>query len=100
MRAVAFAATLLLAVAAQAQAQAQEGPSGQAMVFTCYVCHGPQGKSVEGVPPLMLGQKEFIQRQMADFKADRRPATIMNRIAKGYSDAEIAAIADYLAGLK
>jgi len=49
------------------------------------------------VPPLLLGQKEFVQRQMADFKADRRPATIMNRIAKGYSDEQIAAIADYLA---
>ena len=94
-----FAATLLVAVCA-AQAQAQDGPSGQAIVQTCYVCHGPQGKSVEGVPPLLLGQKEFVQRQMADFKADRRPATIMNRIAKGYSDAEIAAIADYLAALK
>ena len=93
-----FAATLLVALSAQAQAQ--EGPSGQAIVQTCYVCHGPQGKSVEGVPPLLLGQKEFVQRQMADFKADRRPATIMNRIAKGYSDAEIAAIADYLAALK
>ena len=95
-RLAAFAATLLVAAAAQAQ----DGPSGQAIVQTCYVCHGPQGKSAEGVPPLLLGQKDFVQRQMADFKADRRPATIMNRIAKGYSDEQIAAIADYLAGLK
>jgi sulfide dehydrogenase cytochrome subunit len=92
----AFAATLLVA----GTVQAQDGPSGQAMVQTCYVCHGPQGKSAEAVPPLLLGQKEFVQRQMLDFKADRRPATIMNRIAKGYSDAQIAAIADYLATAK
>ena len=95
-RLAAIAAILLVAGAAQAQ----DGPSGQAMVQTCYVCHGPQGKSAEAVPPLMLGQKDFIQRQMLDFKTDRRPATIMNRIAKGYSDADIAAIADYLATLK
>jgi sulfide dehydrogenase cytochrome subunit len=92
----ALVATLLAAITAVAQ----DGPSGQAMVQTCYVCHGPEGRSAEGVPALMRGQKEFVMRQMIEFKADRRPATIMNRVAKSYSDAEIAAIADYLAGLK
>jgi cytochrome subunit of sulfide dehydrogenase len=81
-------------------ATAQDGPSGQAMVQTCYVCHGPEGRSAEAVPMLMRGQKEFVVQQMLDFKADRRPATIMNRVAKGYSDEQIAAIADYLASLK
>jgi sulfide dehydrogenase cytochrome subunit len=92
----AFAATLLAA----AVAAAQDGPSGQAMVQTCYVCHGPEGRSAEGMPALMRGQKEFIARQMIEFKIDRRPATIMNRVAKSYSDEQIAAIADYLAALK
>jgi sulfide dehydrogenase cytochrome subunit len=92
----AFATTLLAAAAAMGQ----DGPSGQAMVQTCYVCHGPEGRSAEGVPALMRGQKEFVVRQLSEFKADRRPATLMNRVAKSYSDAEIAAIADYLAGLK
>jgi len=92
----AFVATLLAA----GIAAAQDGPSGQAMAQTCYVCHGPEGRSVEGVPALMRGQKEFVMRQMVEFKTDRRPATIMNRVAKSYGDAEIAAIADYLAGLK
>lgn len=93
---VTFAATFLVAAAAMAQ----DGPSGQAMVQTCYVCHGPEGRSAEGMPALMRGQKEFVVRQMVEFKTDRRPATIMNRIAKSYSDEQIAAIADYLAGLK
>jgi cytochrome subunit of sulfide dehydrogenase len=92
----AFAATLLAA----ATAVAQDGPSGQAMVQTCYVCHGPEGRSAEAVPALMRGQKEFVVRQMIEFKADRRPATIMNRVAKSYSDEQIAAIADYLAAQK
>jgi len=90
-------AVLLLATAT---AHAQDGPSGQAMVQTCYVCHGPDGRSAEAVPPLLRGQKEFVVRQMQDFKAGRRPATIMTRIAKGYSDEQIAAIADYLAAMK
>lgn len=86
---------------APAFAQAQDAnPSGQAMTQTCYVCHGPDGRSVEAVPSLMRGQKELVVRQMLEFKTDRRPATVMNRIAKGYSDDQIAAIADYLASLK
>lgn len=93
---VGLAATLLVAGAAAAQ----DGPSGQAMVQTCYVCHGPEGRSAEGMPALMRGQKELIVRQMVEFKTDRRPATIMNRVAKAYNDEQIAAIADYLAGLK
>jgi cytochrome subunit of sulfide dehydrogenase len=97
MRALAaFAATLLAA----GTAVAQDGPTGQAMVQTCYVCHGPEGRSAEGVPALMRGQKELVVRQMVEFKTDRRPATIMNRVAKSYSDEQIASIADYLAGLK
>ena len=79
---------------------AQDGPSGQAMVQTCYVCHGPEGRSAEAVPALMRGQKEFVVRQMIEFKTDRRPATIKGRVAKSYSDEQIAAIADYLAALK
>jgi cytochrome subunit of sulfide dehydrogenase len=97
MRALAaFAATLVGA----GVAVAQDGPSGQAMVQTCYVCHGPEGRSAEGIPALMRGQKEFVVRQMIEFKSDRRPATIMSRVAKSYSDEQIAAIGDYLAGLK
>ncbi len=38
----------------------------------------------------------MVQRLMA-FKSGKREGTVMNRIAKGYSDAEIAAIAKYLA---
>jgi sulfide dehydrogenase cytochrome subunit len=81
-------------------ASAQDGPSGQAMVQTCYVCHGPEGRSAENVPALMRGQKELVVRHMIEFKTDRRPATIMNRVAKSYSEEQIVAIADYLAGLK
>jgi len=92
----AFAATLLTA----GVAAAQDGPSGQAMVQTCYVCHGPEGRSAEAVPALMRGQKEFVVRQMIEFKTDRRSATIMNRVAKSYSDEQISAIADYFAALK
>jgi cytochrome c553 len=31
------------------------------------------------------------------FRSNERPGTIMGRIARGYNDAEIAAISDYIA---
>jgi cytochrome c553 len=33
---------------------------------------------------------------MQDFKAGKRPATVMHQIARGYTDAQIDAIAAYL----
>jgi len=76
------------------------GPSGQAMAQTCYVCHGPDGRSAGPIAPLAGLPKDHIVRQMTEFKTDRRPGTIMNRIAKGYSDEQIVAIADFIATLK
>jgi cytochrome c553 len=37
---------------------------------------------------------------MQDFKAGRKPATIMHQLAKGYSDDQIQAIAAYFAAQK
>jgi len=33
---------------------------------------------------------------LLDFKYDRKPATLMPRLVKGYSDAELQAVAEYL----
>lgn len=90
-----LAASVCAALSAPAQAQ-----SGQAMAQTCYVCHGPGAKGAGPIVSLVGLPKEHVARQMADFKADKRPGTIMNRIAKGYSDEQLALIAEYLATLK
>lgn len=87
------AASGTLALPAQAQ-------SGQAMAQTCYVCHGPGAKGAGPIVGLVGLPKDHVVRQMADFKADKRPGTIMNRIAKGYTDEQLALIAEYLAALK
>ena len=74
--------------------------SPQAIVQTCYICHGPGAKGSAPIAPLAGLPKDHLVRQMADFKADRRPGTIMNRIAKSYTDEQIGLIADTLAGMK
>lgn len=95
MAALGAAATL----PANAQTTAPE-PDGQSLTLSCFACHGPSGKSRGGIPPIANKPAAFTQNIMMEFKTDKRPATVMNRLAKGYSDAEIAAIAKYLATVK
>ncbi len=57
------------------------------LAATCFTCHGTDGHSVGGVPPSLAGQnKNYLLQQMKDFKAGKRPATIMHQNAKGYTD--------------
>lgn len=91
----ALAAILVMIGTAPAMAQ-----TGQAMAQTCYVCHGPGAKGAGQIVALAGLPKDHLARQMADFKADKRPGTIMNRIAKGYTDEQLALIAEYLAAQK
>jgi len=41
-----------------------------------------------------------LAQAMKDFKRGKRSSTIMGRHAKGYTDAEIEAIAQYLSQIK
>lgn len=70
------------------------------MAANCFACHGPDGHSPGTIPSLdRLGKKRIVS-DMKDFKSGEAPSTVMGRQAKGYTDAEIEAIADYIAGLK
>lgn len=66
----------------------------------CFTCHGPEGKSPGAIPSLHGKSAEAIVKTMNDFKSGARPSTVMARHAKGYTDAEIAAIANYIASFK
>ena len=66
------------------------GPPGAS---SCTGCHGVAGPSaaLEGRPAAE------VAAAMAAFRSGERPATVMGRIAKGFSDAEARAIADWFA---
>ena len=76
------------------------GPTGQAMAQTCYVCHGPAGRSAPPIPTIARLPADILRSRMMEFKTGQIPSTVMARIAKGYSDEQITAISDYLASLK
>ncbi len=74
----------------------------RSLAATCANCHGTNGKAPEGAAVLSLAglEKGYIVAQMAAFKSGARPATIMHQLSKGYSDAQINAIAEYFAAQK
>lgn len=75
--------------------------TARALAATCFTCHGTEGRSVGGVPPSIAGQSEAsLLQQLLDFKAGKRPATIMHQLAKGYTDAQLEQIAGYFAAVK
>jgi len=64
---------------------------------SCANCHGTDGRSPGGIPSLAGRPADLLKAQMLAFRSDApQPGiTIMNRLAKGYSDAEIEALAQY-----
>jgi cytochrome c553 len=69
----------------------------RSLAANCAACHGTGGKSApESAVAALAGRaKDDIVQTMAQFKDGKRPATVMHQIAKGFSEAEIAAVAEY-----
>jgi cytochrome subunit of sulfide dehydrogenase len=85
------AAAVLLSITAAA-AGSSEPPVGAA---ACSGCH-PASSAAEISVPILAGRTaQEIVAQMQAFRSGQRGATVMDRIAKGYTDAEIEAIADW-----
>ena len=61
----------------------------------CAGCHGTDGASPGPIPPLKGLPSSYIISSMKAFKADQRKGTVMNRIAKGYTDEEITLMAKH-----
>jgi sulfide dehydrogenase cytochrome subunit len=74
--------------------------TGRSIGSACFGCHGAAGANETSIPPVIVGVPEdYIVTAMKAFRDDSRQSTIMGRIAKGYTDAEIQAVARYIAGL-
>ena len=75
------------------------GASARMLAETCAGCHGTDGASVGPASPTIGGMNaEYFVEIMEGFRDDSIYSTVMGRIAKGYSDEEIAAMAGFFAG--
>ncbi|WP_291297222.1 c-type cytochrome [Elioraea sp.] len=85
-------AALMVSLPALAQ-----GPDRPLAALSCGGCHGVGSAGQGPIAPLAGRPKAELVAAMTAFRRDERPGTIMGRIARGYTDAEIDAIAADLA---
>lgn len=97
MHATRASAAALTVLMMSGVALAAEAPAGAA---SCSGCHAANAGVNTPVPPLLGRPAADTAAAMVAFKAGQRPGTIMDRIAKGFSEAEIQAIAEWYAGQK
>ena len=96
MRLLVFAAAVLAAFPA-----ASQDVQGRNLAAGCAICHGTEGRAVTKEVVALAGlPREHIVAQMKAFRDGTRPATVMHQIAKGYSDAQIDALAAWFAAQK
>ena len=73
-------------------------------IAACSACHGPNGVGVPTQFPRLAGQyAEYVSAQLRAFRAGARandPNRMMRAIAEKLSDDEIAAVAEYISGLR
>ena len=91
-------ALLTMAACALVQAGpawAAEPPAGAS---SCSGCHAVSSTVDTPVPRLFGRKADELSVVMREFKAGTRPSTVMGRLAKGFSDEEIATLAAWFAG--
>ncbi|MDB5650449.1 MAG: hypothetical protein JWL62_1969 [Hyphomicrobiales bacterium] len=90
----ALTALLFAASAASAQTASQNFVAAPPGATACLGCHGA---GATAFPPLSRLSSDEIATAMTGFRDGTREATLMNRIAKGFTPEESKAIADWLA---
>jgi sulfide dehydrogenase cytochrome subunit len=89
---------VLIMLIGSGQAAAQAGDSGlelrgRVLASSCSGCHRAGPARPEGIPDLAgLGTDEIAQKLRA-YRSGEAAATLMNRLARGYSEEEIDLLA-------
>ena len=90
----------VVALGASALASAQDPAQVRLLASNCTTCHGPDGHSQGGIASLAGQPKARIAEAMLEFKSGKRPSTVMQQLSKGYTDAEIDALATFFSAQK
>jgi len=94
--AIAYAATAFAAVYMPASHAAP--PAGQLLASQCAQCHGTGGNG-PGFDELAGKNAGDLYNDLRDMKARNQIESIMDRQARGYTDAQLRLISDYLSTL-
>jgi sulfide dehydrogenase cytochrome subunit len=94
------AAIVLTAGAGLSPVLAADPPTGQQLSNGCTACHGVEGRGGSAVPALAGDPVDDLVAKLHAFRDQKGDATIMNRIARGFTDDEIQALATYFSSIK
>lgn len=99
---VALVLTAMALALSVTTARAQSTFDVTILAGACANCHGTDGRSPGGMPSLAGRPESVLKAQLLAFKSETPPAgtTIMNRLAKGYTDDELAALATHFSNVK
>jgi cytochrome c553 len=91
---------ILLFVSEMPLAEAAPPPTPPPGAASCSGCH-PTSKSVNTPVPRLVGRNAAeIEAAIQEFRTGQKPASVMDRVAKGFSVDEIAVIAAWYAAQK
>lgn len=87
---------------ASPHAAAQAASSAPLLAAACFNCHGTDGRSPGPIASIAGRPEAELLLKLKAFKANPPPAgtTVMNRLAKGYSDADLEALARHFSQIK
>jgi sulfide dehydrogenase cytochrome subunit len=88
---------VLLAAALGLAAPASAAPTAEAIARNCVVCHGPKEAGQLEIPKLANYPARKMVEMLTGFRDGQKEATIMNRIAKAFTDEQIQALAAHFA---
>jgi cytochrome c553 len=92
-----IAGVAIVCVSSATAAAIDVAPAGAA---ACSGCH-PNGRATDTPVTRLIGRKSAeIVTAMQEFRSGQRPGTVMDRIAKGFTDDDIKAIAAWYAAQK
>lgn len=76
-------------------------PTPAMLSNTCSACHGQFGQAVGPSIPTLAGQPaSYIADSMKKFKSGERVGTVMNRVARAYSDGDFNAMGEFFSQKK
>ncbi|MDD5035440.1 MAG: hypothetical protein PHE55_11865 [Methylococcaceae bacterium] len=88
-------AAMLAMNTAQAADPAARRPADEILAHACSGCHGTFGHSSSPTPSIAGKAEEEFIAAMREFKSGQRVSSIMNRIARGYTDEDFVAMGQF-----
>ncbi|MGH8713132.1 MAG: c-type cytochrome [Casimicrobiaceae bacterium] len=93
-------ALLAAATCLPAPVTAAGADTGRDIAAACLSCHRGDHRGDAAIPDLAGMDESAIVQRVQAFRDGRRPSTIMQQLARGYTDAQIEAAAAYLAAAR